>query len=64
MSANGAVSASPLPAVGTASRVYSTGRVCRDPGCDTVLSRYNPESWCSLHNTNHRSAARVRGRTW
>ena len=38
----------PLP--GTASvRTYARGRVCRAAGCGTVLSSYNPSSFCALH---------------
>lgn len=32
-----------------ASRVYRAGRVCCEPGCETVLSIYNPEDRCSRH---------------
>lgn len=35
---------------GTASvRTYARGRVCRAGGCGTVLSAYNPSSFCALH---------------
>jgi hypothetical protein len=35
---------------GTASvRTYASGRVCRADGCGTVLSAYNPSSFCALH---------------
>jgi hypothetical protein len=44
------------PAPGVARRVgrgqvvtYGTGRLCREPGCETVLSRYNEHPKCSLH---------------
>ena len=30
-------------------RTYRFGRVCSEPGCTTVLSRYNPSSRCALH---------------
>ena len=30
-------------------RVVPSGRVCAHPGCETVLSRYNPFPWCALH---------------
>ena len=28
---------------------YDSGRVCSDPECVTVLSKYNGSSFCSLH---------------
>ena len=35
---------------GTASvRTYARGRVCRAGDCGTVLSAYNPSSFCALH---------------
>jgi hypothetical protein len=35
---------------GTASvRTYARGRICRADGCGTVLSAYNPSSFCALH---------------
>jgi hypothetical protein len=30
-------------------QTYERGRVCEAPGCDTVLSTYNPAVRCSLH---------------
>lgn len=30
-------------------RRYHVGRVCAEPGCDTVLSMYNPSSRCAVH---------------
>lgn len=30
-------------------RTHGKGRVCRDPGCGTKLSIYNPKDFCSLH---------------
>jgi len=27
----------------------SPGRACDEPGCSTILSRYNPETACWLH---------------
>ena len=30
-------------------------RVCAVTGCDTVLSRYNPDEQCSLHEPPSRS---------
>ena len=30
-------------------RTYARGRVCRAGDCGTVLSAYNPSSFCALH---------------
>jgi hypothetical protein len=30
-------------------RLYSTGRVCAEDGCDTILSRYNRSKLCWQH---------------
>jgi len=30
-------------------RVYSRGRRCSEESCGTILSIYNPSSYCSLH---------------
>jgi hypothetical protein len=32
---------------------YAEARVCDDPGCVTVLSRYNPGSKCWQHESRH-----------
>lgn len=37
---------------------YGGGRVCEEPGCDTVLSTYNPASYCALHDPAHPAPAR------
>lgn len=40
------------PLVGESGSVVSTypaGRVCAFDGCDTQLSRYNPDDQCALH---------------
>jgi len=29
------------------------GRICAEPGCGTVLSRYNPDDYCALHAAQH-----------
>jgi hypothetical protein len=29
---------------------FGSGRVCDAPRCTTVLSTYNPSSYCSLHD--------------
>jgi hypothetical protein len=33
-----------------AARTYRKGRVCREPGCRTVLSIYNSEDRCAAHH--------------
>ena len=30
-------------------RTYDGGRVCAHEGCGTVLSRYNPDAYCDVH---------------
>ena len=45
------------------SRTHARGRVCAAPGCATVLSVYNPDALCALHDSlecNRRQAARAR----
>jgi hypothetical protein len=40
------------PATGRPSQrvpAFGRGRICAMPGCNTVLSTYNPELSCSLH---------------
>lgn len=32
-----------------ASRTYRSGRVCDREACATILSRYNPSRFCSIH---------------
>ncbi len=46
-----------------ASRVYLPGRVCSEPGCETVLSIYNPEDRCSRHAIVAGSTRRRRNRS-
>lgn len=31
------------------SKNFGDGRVCRESGCETRLSLYNPGKYCSLH---------------
>lgn len=38
---------------------YASGRRCAAPGCSTILSMYNPASFCCVHD---REAAPVRTR--
>jgi len=30
-------------------KAFGVGRICAEPGCETLLSRYNPDTLCSLH---------------
>ena len=34
---------------GRCPKTYATGRVCRFPGCDTLLSQYNKAEMCMAH---------------
>jgi hypothetical protein len=46
---------------GTATvRTYARGRVCRAGDCGTVLSAYNPSSFCTLHERGLPQPRRVR----
>jgi hypothetical protein len=38
------------PARGKALQRFEANRVCGHPACETVLSRYNAESTCSVHS--------------
>jgi len=31
---------------------FKSNRVCQHPGCDTILSKYNPADYCSLHESS------------
>lgn len=33
----------------SASKTFIKGRVCLEEDCETVLSQYNPGSYCSVH---------------
>lgn len=46
---------------GTPPPTYPKGRVCAEPGCGTILTRYNPDPYCSVHG--HRTATAARSRT-
>jgi predicted nucleic acid binding AN1-type Zn finger protein len=48
---DGAMLADGLSANGTPPPVYSTDRVCVEPGCAAKLSRYNSTEWCALHES-------------
>ena len=41
---------------------YRTGRVCEDLQCDTVLSVYNPSTFCWQHEPPHRLVGAPPGR--
>jgi len=36
---------------GLAPESFGTGRVCIEPTCEVVLSRYNSTDWCALHES-------------
>lgn len=36
----------------TKQKTYPSGRVCSEEGCNTILSVYNPEEFCSLHENS------------
>jgi len=38
-------------ASGLAPESFGTGRVCVEPSCDVLLSRYNSTDWCALHES-------------
>lgn len=42
------------------SNTFTQGRVCREDGCGTHLSLYNPGKYCSLHEPMQ--VPRTRGR--
>jgi hypothetical protein len=37
---------------------YGAGRICGAPGCDTVLSTYDPAPYCSVHDVARASRRR------
>jgi hypothetical protein len=37
------------PGADPAVRSFGAARTCAAEGCDTKLSRYNPDSYCSVH---------------
>ena len=37
------------PGADPAVRSFGKARVCAADGCETTLSRYNPDDYCSLH---------------
>jgi hypothetical protein len=46
----------------TPARTFPPGRICSEPGCDTVLSIYNATAHCSAHGTRVPVWARGRRR--
>jgi hypothetical protein len=34
---------------------FSVGRICDQPGCETRLSRYNPDKVCGVHAETDRT---------
>ena len=43
------VAGTPFNGGGRPSRSYAKGRVCKEPGCDTILSIYNDAKHCARH---------------
>jgi hypothetical protein len=44
-----AVGGTPLSGSVRASKAFKAGRVCREEGCETVLSIYNQGKYCYQH---------------
>lgn len=44
------------------SETYVSGRVCEEPDCSTILSRYNRDARCWQHEPAHEYLGPVRGR--
>jgi hypothetical protein len=42
-------------------RSFGGGRVCVAAGCPTILSAYNPSSWCAVHDRLRPRARNGRG---
>ena len=55
-----AVQGTPISRNDRPSRAFKSGRVCREPGCGTVLSIYNNGKFCYSHETM--SVPRTRGK--
>jgi hypothetical protein len=41
--------------------LFAPGRVCAAPGCETILSTYNPSSYCALHQRQEPATRRQPG---
>ena len=54
------IGARPISGNDRPSKRFSTGRVCREPECATVLSIYNDGKFCYRHEPM--TVPRVRGR--
>jgi len=55
-----AVGGRPISGNDRPSRSFKAGRVCRENGCETILSIYNNGSFCSQHEPM--TVPRTRGR--
>ncbi len=44
-------------------RSFGTERVCAADGCETTLSRYNPDTYCSVHRGWDRQVIRRQRRS-
>ena len=42
------------------SKTYSSGRVCKNNNCSTVISKYNKYPWCNKHKL--KTFPRIKGR--
>jgi hypothetical protein len=49
-----------LAGTGRPSRTFRNGRICAEHGCETKLSIYNDDEYCSLHVSP--STPRLRGK--
>ncbi|MHB8262997.1 MAG: hypothetical protein ACYDGY_04515 [Acidimicrobiales bacterium] len=60
MQRNDSIGATPLVEWGQPVPVFRRGRICRQAGCKTRLSIYNPGDFCYRHEV--RAAPRVRAK--
>jgi hypothetical protein len=51
------------PGADPAVRSFGSARTCAAEGCETKLSRYNPDSYCSVHRGWDRQVVTRRRRT-
>jgi hypothetical protein len=61
--AGGAPSRRRAPGADPEVRSFGAARVCAADGCQTKLSRYNPDSYCSVHRGWDRQVITRRRRT-